>query len=187
MATRIVIVDDHDVVRQGVRSIIAKARPEWEICGEAANGEQAVQSVVTVRPDVVVLDITMPVMNGLEAASKIVKLVPSCRVLVLTMHESERLCADIQLIGAHGYVQKSQAGRDLVRAIDHLLTGGTFFSPEAQSKSDDTPNPGTSFSGGLNPARSRCSAFLAVLASASSCKRVWRQSRREQPCLQCPS
>jgi YesN/AraC family two-component response regulator len=73
MAAKILIVDDHDVVRQGVRSIISKARPEWEICGEAADGEQAVRAVADLKPDVVVLDVTMPVMNGLEASSRIVR------------------------------------------------------------------------------------------------------------------
>jgi DNA-binding NarL/FixJ family response regulator len=133
VAVRILIVDDHDVVRQGVRSIIAKARPEWVICSEASDGEQAVKAVVDLKPDVVVLDVTMPVMNGLEAASRIVRLVGDCRVLILTMHESERLCADVQAVGAHGYVQKSQAGRDLVRAIDQLLAGGTFFGLEVKA------------------------------------------------------
>lgn len=149
MSTNIVIADDHDVLRQGVRSIISKARPEWNICGEAANGDQAVKVVTSLTPDVLVLDVTMPVMNGLDAASRIVKLVPSCRVLVLTMHESERLCADVQNVGAHGYVQKSQAGRDLIRAIECLLAGGTFFGPEAEreAKKEEKRNPGISFFG----------------------------------------
>lgn len=149
MAAKILIVDDHDVVRQGVCSIISKARPEWVICGEASDGEQAVKAAVNLKPDVVVLDVTMPVMNGLEAASRIVKSVGTCRVLILTMHESERLCADVQIVGARGYVQKSQAGRDLVRAIDRLLAGGTFFGSEADEKREareksDKPNPAVS-------------------------------------------
>jgi len=155
MEARILIVDDHDVVRQGVRSIIAKARPEWEICGEAADGEQAVKAVMDLKPDIVVLDVTMPVMNGLEASSRIVRLAGRCRVLILTMHESERLAADVQLVGAHGYVQKSQAGRDLIRAIDLLLAGGTFFGSEIDEKREkreqsDKPNPDTSLRSSLS-------------------------------------
>ena len=146
MAARILIADDHDVIRQGVRSIIAKARPAWDICGEAANGQEAVRAAENLKPDVVVLDVTMPVMNGLEAASRIVKRAAGTRVLILTMHESERLFADVREVGAHGYVQKSQAGRDLIRAIDSLLAGGTFFESETheQRERSGEPNPGIS-------------------------------------------
>ena len=146
MAARILIADDHDVIRQGVRSIIAKARPAWDICGEAADGQEAVRAAENLKPDVVVLDVTMPVMNGLEAASRIVKRAAGTRVLILTMHESERLFADVREVGAHGYVQKSQAGRDLIRAIDSLLAGGTFFESETNAKPErgDDPKPGIS-------------------------------------------
>lgn len=137
MAAKILIVDDHDVVRHGVRSIISKARPQWEICGEAADGEQALKAVGDLKPDVVVLDVTMPVLNGLETAARIVKLPTACRVLILTMHESERLSVDVREVGAHGYVQKSQAGRDLIRAIDRLLAGETFFEFDAKTRRED--------------------------------------------------
>jgi DNA-binding NarL/FixJ family response regulator len=151
MAAKILIVDDHDVVRQGVRSIISRARPQWEICGEASDGQEAVRATVELKPDVVVLDVTMPVMNGLEAASRIVKQGGGSRVLILTMHESERLYADVREVGAHGYVQKSQAGRDLIRAIDTLLAGGTFFESEAKQKLEERERPisGTSLCVGL--------------------------------------
>jgi DNA-binding NarL/FixJ family response regulator len=147
VAAKILIVDDHDVVRQGVRSIISKARPQWEIVGEASDGQEAVQAALNLKPDVVVLDVTMPVMNGLEAASRIVKSGIGSRVLILTMHESERLYADVREVGAHGYVQKSQAGRDLIHAIDLLLAGGSFFESEAKQKREEStkPEPGTSF------------------------------------------
>jgi DNA-binding NarL/FixJ family response regulator len=141
MAAKILIVDDHDVVRQGVRSIISRARPHWEICGEASDGQEAVRAALDLKPDVVVLDVTMPVMNGLEAASRIVKKGAGSRVLILTMHESERLYADVREVGAHGYVQKSQAGRDLIRAIDILLAGGTFFESEAKEKREESEKP----------------------------------------------
>jgi two-component system nitrate/nitrite response regulator NarL len=133
MPARILIADDHDVVRQGIRSIIVKARPEWEICGEATNGQEAVETAGALKPDVIILDITMPVFNGLEAATRIVGLGLNCRILIFTMHESERLHADVRQVGAHGYVQKSQAGRDLIYALDKLLAGGTFFGPDIDS------------------------------------------------------
>jgi DNA-binding NarL/FixJ family response regulator len=137
MPARILIVDDHDVVRQGIRSIIVKARPEWEICGEATNGQEAVDTAQALKPDVIILDITMPVFNGLEAAHRIVGLGLTSRILIFTMHESERLHADVRQAGAHGYVQKSQAGRDLISALDKLVAGGTFFGPDADPVRDN--------------------------------------------------
>lgn len=140
MSARILIVDDHEVVRQGVRSVLLRSRPEWEICGEATDGKQAIEAVQKLKPDVVILDITMPNMNGLEAAPRIAKLPVNTRILIFTMHESERIAADVRKAGAHGYVQKSQAGRDLIVAIDSLLAGGTFFG----RKSEPQPSGGGS-------------------------------------------
>jgi DNA-binding NarL/FixJ family response regulator len=129
MSARILIVDDHEVIRQGVRrSVLSRDRPEWEICGEANDGKQAIEAVQRLKPDIVILDVTMPTMSGLQAAPQIARLAKDCRILIFTMHESERLSKDVRAAGAHGYVQKSQAGRDLVVAIDALLAGGTFFS-----------------------------------------------------------
>jgi DNA-binding NarL/FixJ family response regulator len=141
------IVDDHEVVRQGVRNVLAHARPGWEICGEAGDGSQAIDATQALQPDVVILDITMPRLSGLEAAARIAKLPGNFRILIFTMHESERIDSDVRAVGAHGYVQKSQAGRDLVAAIDSLLAGGTFFAGKGEakpSKSGDKPIPGLS-------------------------------------------
>jgi DNA-binding NarL/FixJ family response regulator len=135
MAAKILIADDHEIVREGIRTLIDKSRPDWNICGEATNGEEALEAVRTFKPDVVVLDITMPKMSGLEAATRIAKLGLGCRVLMFTMHDSERLSVEVRQAAAHGLVLKSQASRDLVRAIDHLLAGGTFFAPESPSPS----------------------------------------------------
>jgi two-component system, NarL family, invasion response regulator UvrY len=128
MKAKILVVDDHEIVREGIRRLLTRSRPEWEICGEAASGEQAVGAVEQLQPDVVILDISMPGMGGLEAASRIAKMGLGCRTLIFTMHESNRLDAEIRDIGAHGYVQKSQAARDLVLAIERVLQGETFFS-----------------------------------------------------------
>ena len=129
MHIKILIVDDHEVVRQGLRTIL-KARPEWEIVGEAANGEEAVQAVMKSKPDVVILDITMPVMSGLEAVQKITDLHLNTRVLIFTMHDSSSLVKAVREAGAKGYVLKSHAARDLVKAIEALLGGETFFGTE---------------------------------------------------------
>jgi DNA-binding NarL/FixJ family response regulator len=130
MATRILLVDDHEIVREGIRTLITRSRPEWEICGEARDGEEALQAVRALKPDVVILDITMPKMSGLEAAPRIAKLGLGCRVLMFTMHDSERLSTEVRQAEAQGLVLKSQAARDLVRAVDRLLDGGTFFSQQ---------------------------------------------------------
>jgi DNA-binding NarL/FixJ family response regulator len=144
MSARILIVDDHEVIRQGVRSVLMRARPEWEICGEASDGKQAIEAVLRLKPDVVILDVTMPTMSGLQAAPQIARLAKDCRILIFTMHESERMASDVRALGAHGYVQKSQAGRDLIAAIEALLAGGTFFgrkSPKKSPEGDIPPEP----------------------------------------------
>src|ERR1700694_809267 len=130
---KVLIVDDHEIVREGIRRLLSGSRPDSEICGEATNGKQAVDNAKLLNPDVVILDITMPGMSGLEAAPQIVKLGLGCRILIFTMHDSGRLSAEIRDAGAHGYVQKSQAARDLVIAIECLLQGGTFFRDEVKA------------------------------------------------------
>jgi DNA-binding NarL/FixJ family response regulator len=132
MKPRILLVDDHEIVREGIRRLLTKSRPGWEICGEATNGKQAIEAVTRLQPDIVVLDITMPGMSGLEAAPHILNLGLASRILIFTMHDSDRLNAEIRNAGAHGYVQKSQAARDLVEAIECLLKGGTFFRDECK-------------------------------------------------------
>jgi DNA-binding NarL/FixJ family response regulator len=127
MPARILLVDDHEIVRQGIRTLISRSRPEWEICGEARDGEEALEAVRTLKPDVVILDITMPKMSGLEVAPRIAKLGLGCRVLMFTMHDSNRLSSEVRQAEAQGLVLKSQATRDLIRAVDRLLDGGTFF------------------------------------------------------------
>jgi len=139
MMPRILIADDHEIVLEGIRTLLARARREWEICGEARNGEEAVSLVKSVQPDIVVLDITMPRLSGLHAAMQIAKLNIGCRVLMFTMHDSPRLAAEVQNAGAHGFVLKTQAARDLVRAIECLLGGNTFFGDEPKEKSKDKP------------------------------------------------
>jgi DNA-binding NarL/FixJ family response regulator len=129
MAVRILLADDHEVVRQGLRTIL-KARPEWEIIGEAENGQQAIDSVRDLKPDVVILDITMPIMSGLEATQSICNLRLGTHVLIFTMHDSKSLIKAVRKAGADGYVLKSRAARDLIRAVEAMLGGGTFFGPE---------------------------------------------------------
>ena len=141
MATKILIVDDHEIVREGIRTLITRARPNWEIIGEASSGAQAIDMCETLKPDAIVLDITMPGMSGLEAASKMAASRLKCRILMFTMHEGERLSGEVRQAGAHGFVLKSQAARDLIRAIDCLLAGGTFFGSEPAAEKDASDAP----------------------------------------------
>jgi DNA-binding NarL/FixJ family response regulator len=127
MSVRILIVDDHDIVRQGVRSIL-RTRSEWEVCGEAENGIEALQKIAELRPDVVVLDISMPRKDGLEVATQLANMKAPCKTLMLTMHSSTGVASAIQRTGAHGYVVKSNAAQHLVRAIETILDGGIFFA-----------------------------------------------------------
>jgi DNA-binding NarL/FixJ family response regulator len=137
MSARILVADDHEVVRQGIRAIL-QARPDWEICGEAVDGREAIRLAKQLQPDVIIMDITMPHMSGLEASQEIARLQLS-RVLIFTMHESKSLAPSVRKAGAHGYVVKSRAARDLIEALDRLLGGGTFFdnpSPSGATKED---------------------------------------------------
>lgn len=133
--TRILVADDHEIVLEGIRGLISRAERDWQIVGEARDGKEALQMVRSLRPDVVVLDVTMPVMSGLQAAKEMVQSGADCRILIFTMHESERLESEVRQTGAHGYVLKSQAARDLVRAIDALLSGDTFYGSLATKRS----------------------------------------------------
>jgi DNA-binding NarL/FixJ family response regulator len=147
MPVRILIADDHEVVREGVRTILSKARPQWEICGEAISGRQAIDAAASLRPDIILLDITMPGMSGLEAAAKISGLGIAGPILIFTMHESGQLASDARRVGARGYVRKTDAARHLVMAIEALLSGGTFFGQPEQVRNepDGKPDPGIQF------------------------------------------
>jgi DNA-binding NarL/FixJ family response regulator len=126
LGVRILIADDHDIVRQGIRRVL-EVKSDWEICGEAANGQEAVRMARELSPDVIIMDVTMPVMSGFEAADEISRLPINSRVLFFTMHDSSGLAGSVRRSGAQGYVVKSRAALDLIQALERLLKGGTFF------------------------------------------------------------
>lgn len=126
---RILLADDHEVVRAGLRALLEE-QSGWEVVAEAADGRDAVDKATKLKPDVVVIDIAMPSLNGLEAVRQIVKSVPNTKVLVLTMYDSDPLIQQVLQAGARGYLLKSDAGRDLVSAIDALRRNKTFFTPK---------------------------------------------------------
>src|ERR1700729_344252 len=124
---KLLLADDHEIVRQGLRSLLAPVR-ECEIIGEASDGRQAVAMTKELNPDVVILDIGMPALNGLEATRQILKMRPQTKVLILTMHESDSVIREVLDAGARGYILKTDAGRDLVTAVESLRRNKTFFT-----------------------------------------------------------
>jgi DNA-binding NarL/FixJ family response regulator len=128
MGLRILVVDDHAVVRRGVRALL-ESQPGWEVCGEATTGRDAVEQVKVLRPEIVVLDLSLPELNGLDATRQILKESPQTQVLVLTMHSSEVLAQQVLQAGARGYVLKSDADLSLVDAVQSLRRGEPFLTP----------------------------------------------------------
>jgi DNA-binding NarL/FixJ family response regulator len=126
--TRILLVDDHHVVRRGVAGVIGDARPEWEVCGEASTGREAVAAAASLKPDVVVMDISMPDMNGLEATREILKNNPGIEVLILSVHESDQIVHDVLAAGARGYILKQDAGTELIAALEAVRLHRVFFT-----------------------------------------------------------
>ncbi len=125
---RIVLADDHTLMRQGLRKILEE-RPDWEVVAEASNGREAVQQVVATRPDVAILDIGMPQLNGVEATAQVVRRCPSARVLILSMHADEAYVVRALKAGALGYLLKDSADTELIRAVAAVAAGKSFFSP----------------------------------------------------------
>jgi DNA-binding NarL/FixJ family response regulator len=124
---RILVADDHEIVRRGLRSLL-ETRPGWEVCGEAADGWEAVSKAAELHPDVVALDVGMPNLNGLDAARQILRHDPGQKILFLTIYESDHLARSVATVGAKGLILKSDAGKDLINAIDSLQRNSTFFN-----------------------------------------------------------
>jgi DNA-binding NarL/FixJ family response regulator len=173
---RILIADDHDVVRSGLRHML-EAEPGWIVCGEATNGRDAVELAKELVPDIVVLDHSMPDLNGLEATRQIKKAVPSAEILIFTMHESEQLIRNVLAAGARGFLMKSDAARYIVLAVEILSQHKPFFT----SKVSETMLESFLRSGkeGVEPITSaltpREREILQLLAEGNSNKKVASQ------------
>ena len=127
---QILIVDDHEMLRRGIRSMLEK-ESAWEVCGEAVNGQEAVDKTIALNPDLVILDINMPVLNGLVAIRQILRNRPQTKILIFTVHDSDQTMKEIQAAGAHGYLSKSNASDDLLRVVKELLEIKTSSSRAA--------------------------------------------------------
>ena len=174
-SVRIIIADDHEIMRKGLRSLV-EARQDWQVVGEASNGREAVEKAKELAPNVAVLDIGMPELNGLEATRQIVRDSPQTQVLILTMHESEQMVRDVLDAGARGYVLKSDAARDLVNAVDALSQHRTFFSSRISDILLQAYLHGPERSIQPQPARTRLTArereIVQLLAEGKSNKEV---------------
>jgi DNA-binding NarL/FixJ family response regulator len=126
---RILIADDHGLVRRGARAVLSSRRG-WRVVGEAANGREAVQKAVELKPDVAVVDISMPELSGIEAVCQIREAVPDTKVLVLTMHESDQMVQRALDAGAHGYILKSDLTDSLPKAVKAVAEGKRFLTPK---------------------------------------------------------
>jgi two-component system response regulator NreC len=125
---RILVGDDHTLVRQGFRKILEE-RPDWEVVAEASDGREAVRKALLEQPDIAILDISMPALNGIEATRQIVRRLPTTRVLILSMHADEPYIMQALKAGARGYMLKDSADTDLIRGVGAVAAGKSFFSP----------------------------------------------------------
>ncbi|MBI4486275.1 MAG: response regulator transcription factor [Acidobacteria bacterium] len=125
---RILIGDDHTLLRHGLKKILQE-RTDWEVVAEASDGRDAVRQALAVQPDVAILDIGMPLMNGIEATRQIVRRLPDVQILILSMHANEAYIIQAVKAGAKGYLLKDSADTELLRGVDALASGKSFFSP----------------------------------------------------------
>lgn len=173
---KIVLADDHTIVRKGIRSLLDE-EPDIEVVGEAENGHEAVETVARLQPDVAILDIGMPSLNGLEATKLIKKAHPGTHVLILTMHDNEEYIAETLKAGASGYLIKKSAPRELINAIRVAFRGETYLSPSISTKvvnrfiriSSSVPLPDTPGDSALTP---REREIIQLIAEGFSNKEI---------------
>ena len=174
-AFRILVADDHEVVRKGLVSLL-QAQPEWQVCGEAGDGREAVEKALQLKPDVVILDIGMPSLNGLEATRQILKANPQARVLILTLHDSDQVVREVLNAGARGFLLKSDAARDLVAAVEALRHDKTYFTSKVAAMVLEGylkgGTPGAAVTSGRNRLTPREREIVQLLAEGKSTKEV---------------
>jgi DNA-binding NarL/FixJ family response regulator len=172
---RLLVADDHEIVRKGLRTLLEE-QPGWKVEAEANDGRDAVKKASELKPDIAVMDIGMPSLNGLEATRQILKSAGRTKVLILTMHESDPLIREVLDAGARGYLLKTDASRDLVAAVDALRRNKTFFTSKVAQMILDgylnkktQPEDAESANGRLTP---RQREIVQLLAEGKSSKEV---------------
>ncbi len=172
---RILIADDHDLMRRGVRTLL-EPHPGWEICGEATTGREAVAKAEELKPNIVILDISMPDLNGVDAAKRIKKASPDTEVLIFSAHYSDQLIREILEAGVRGYIVKSDSDRDLVIAVESLAKKKPFFTSRATEVMLTSFSDGGSKQDISEPLRDRLTTrereIVQLLAEGKSSKEV---------------
>jgi DNA-binding NarL/FixJ family response regulator len=175
MPLRILLADDHEIVRRGLRAVL-EAESDWQVMDEAANGIEAVEMADRYKPDVILMDISMPELNGLEATRRIRRTHPGVEVLFLTMHESEQMIREGMEAGARGFLLKSDAGHELVPAVRSVSRHKAFFSPTIRamglSASDQLSHKAGMRGGISGELTSREREVVQLLAEGKSTKEV---------------
>ncbi|HET8824428.1 MAG TPA: response regulator transcription factor [Terriglobales bacterium] len=172
---RIMVADDHEVVRKGLVALL-QAQPDWQVCGEAGDGREAVEKAIQLKPDILILDIGMPSLNGLEATRQILKTIPNARVLILTLHDSDQVVREVLNAGARGFLLKSDAARDLVAAVEALRHDKTYFTSKVAAMVLEGylkgGTPGAIITPGRNRLTPREREIVQLLAEGKSTKEV---------------
>ena len=170
---RLLVADDHEIVRRGLQALL-KTQPGWEVSAEAVDGRDAVEKAKVLRPDIVIMDLAMPELNGLEATRQIRKILPDTEVIILTMHESEQVVREVLDAGARGYILKSDAGRDLIAAVESVNRKVPFFTSKVAALVLDAYLNGRGGSGSEDRRRlsPREREILQMLAEGRSSKEV---------------
>lgn len=168
---RIVIADDHLIVRRGLRALL-ETRSDFLMCAEAGDGREAVELVLQHKPDVAVLDVSLPLLNGIEATRQIRKGSPTTEILIFTMHDSDELIREVLHAGARGYLLKSEGDEQIVNAVDALARHRPFFSSEASETLLDSFSTGTGANASVLTPRER--EIVQLIAEGNSNKKIAR-------------
>ena len=170
---RLLLGDDHTLVRHGLRKILEE-QPEWEVVSEVGDGREAVREAVAHKPDVAIIDVAMPLLNGIDATQQIVRRVPDTRVLMLSMHADEAYVMRALQAGATGYMVKDSAGKELLTAVETVASGRRYFSPAIEKLVQDDPGRtgGAGFADRYETLSTREREIFQLIAEARSNKEV---------------
>ena len=168
---RLLLGDDHPLVRHGLRKILEE-RPEWEVVAEVGDGREAVREAIARKPDVAILDVAMPLLNGIDAAQQIIRRVPETRILMLSMHADEAYVMRAVQAGTTGYMLKDAAGKEFLTAIASVAAGRAYFSPAIERLLMDDRRPASGFADRYDTLSAREREVFQLIAEAKSNKEV---------------